>query len=405
MKQKEIKIYSLATTYPESPHSIKPKFVHLLNRELSKLGINVKAIVPHSKDTLTKETMEEVNVRRFRYLPSNYELSGISIPDEIRRSKFAKIKIMILIFNFLFFTIFESLKERPDILHGQWAFPAGYIAYVVSKIFRKKCVVSIHGAETPLLKKYKFICKQTINSLNKCSMIIVNSNYTKAEYIKMGVSEKKIIRINPIPNYVSHTDDKEILEKFRRKFTEKNSKIILFVGRLVERKGIEYLIKSIPETKTKNIHLIIAGGGILLKDLKNLINTLGLEDKITFFGSLSHEELGLLYDVSDVFVLPSIVDSRGETEGLGLVIVEAMESGLPVIASSVGGIVDVIKHEENGILVNQKDPSAIAEAIDKILSNNELTNKLIENSKKTVNKFQPSLIAKKHLEIFQRILQ
>jgi len=403
MNNNKLKIYSLATTYPESVTSTKPKFVHVLNKELAKLGVNVKVIVPHTKNSQSTEDMESVLIRRFKYLPENYELNDRSIPDEMKRSKFGRVKLALMIGIFFIFTYFECLKEKPDIIHGHWAFPGGYIAYVVSKLVGSKCVISIHGAETPLLKKSKFILKKTINSLNKAHAVIVNSDFTKNEYKKLGVKEDKMTKINPPPNFVQHTQDKELLEKFRRKFALDDSKIVLFVGRLVERKGVEYLIKAIPKIKTTQVHVIIAGGGWLMNDLKKLVTSLGLDNKISFFGPPTNEELGHLHDISDVFVVPSIVDSTGETEGLGLVIPEAMESGLPVIATAVGGIVDVVKNNENGILINQKDSGAITEAVDKILSNKDFADKLIQNSKKTVNEFLPSIIAKKHLELFQTI--
>jgi len=405
LNHKKIKLYSLATTYPESSSSTKPKFVHILNKELAKLGVYVKVIAPHSKGSLRSEMMDLVFVKRFRYLMSNNELNERSIPDEIRRSRFGKIKVSFMIFSFFVFTMVECLKEKPDIIHGQWAFPGGYIAYIVSKIFGSKCVVSIHGAETPLLKKYNFIRRLVINSLNKSSLVIVNSKYTKNEYVKMGVREDKINWINPPPNFVKHISNVEELRKFRQKFTADENKIILFVGRLVERKGVEYLIKSLAEIKTQKFHLMIAGNGWLLDDLVNLTNSLNLQDKVTFFDSPSHEELGKLYDMSDVFVCPSIIDSKGETEGVGLVIPEAMESGLPVIATSVGGIVDLIKNEENGILINQKSSTAIAQAIDRILNNKELTQKIVNNSKQTVLEFQPPKIAKKHFISYHNLLK
>lgn len=114
--------------------------------------------------------------------------------------------------------------------------------------------------------------------------------------------------------------------------------------------------------------------------------------------------MGLLHDISDVFVCPSIIDSHGETEALGLVIPEAMESKLPVIGTSVGGIPDMIKNEINGILVTQKDPKAIALAIDKILNNSEFTKKIIQNSHSTVEEFLPEIIAKKYLTLFEDIM-
>ena len=403
MDNNKLKICSLATTYPESVTSTKPKFVHVLNKEMAKLGVNIKVIVPHTKNSLRTQTMESVLIRRFKYLPENYELNERSIPDEMKRSKLGRVKVALMVCIFFIFTYFECLKEKPDIIHGHWAFPGGYIAYIVSKLVGSKCVISVHGAETPLLKKSKFILKKTIDSLNKSHAVIVNSDYTKNEYKKLGVKEDKMTRINPSPNFVQHTQDKELLKKFRRRFVTDDSKIVLFVGRLVERKGVEYLIKAIPKIKATQMHVIIAGGGWLMNDLKELAISLGLDNKVSFFGPPTNEELGYLHDISDVFVVPSIVDSMGETEGLGLVIPEVMESGLPVIATAVGGIVDVVKNNENGILINQKDSDAIAEAVDKILSNKDFAGKLIQNSKKTVNEFLPSLIAKKHLEIFQTI--
>ena len=403
MDGKKLKIYSLATTYPEALTSVKPKFVHVLNKELAQLGVDVKVIVPHTKGSLTTETMESVMIRRFKYLPEKFELNEQSIPDEMKRSKLGRLKVTFMIGIFFIFTYFECVKEKPDIIHGHWAFPGGYIAFLISKLVGSKCVISIHGAETPLLKKSKFILKKTINSLNKSHAVIVNSDYTKNEYKKLGVKEDKMTTINPPPNFVKHTQDKELLKKFRRSFVTDDSKIILFVGRLVERKGVEYLIKAVPKIKTSQVHVIIAGGGWLMNDLKELVSSLELDNKVTFFGPPTNEELGYLHDISDVFVIPSIVDSMGETEGLGLVIPEAMESGLPVIATSVGGIVDVVKNNNNGILINQKDSNAIAEAVDKIFSNKDFADKLIQNSKKTVSNFLPSLIAKKHLEIFQKI--
>jgi len=167
----------------------------------------------------------------------------------------------------------------------------------------------------------------------------------------MGVKERKIIIEKVIPNFLKHSENKKSLAEFRRKVTKPDNQIILFFGRLVERKGVEYLIQALNEMETKNVHLIIAGDGELLEKLRMLTKQLHLESKVTFFGRVTDQELALLQEISDIFVCPSIVDSRGMTEYLGLVIPEAMKAGLPVIATSVGGIVDTVKNEVNGLLV------------------------------------------------------
>ena len=135
MNKKSIKVYSLATTYPESLDSKKPKFVHLINKELAKFGFQVKTITPHSKNALVTEEMDSVLIRRFKFLPEKHELNYSSIPDEIRRTKFGYFKVMMMSLTFFWVTFFECLREKPDIIHAHWAFPCGVIAYFMSFFF------------------------------------------------------------------------------------------------------------------------------------------------------------------------------------------------------------------------------------------------------------------------------
>ena len=405
MRHNKINVLSLATSYPESKNPRTPKFVHEINKELVKLGVNVKTITIHRKTGLTKEVMDSVSIVRIRYLPEKYQFKFSSIPDEISKTKIGYLKVIIMTLFFFFHTLLECMKQKPDLIHAHWSLPCGYIAYLMSKIFKTKFVITIHGGEIPFLKKFSLIRNSLIKAMNKSVLVCANSNYSRNEFIKMGVNEKKIIKLNVPPNFVKHISDKKLLEDFRRELTIPSNKIILFSGRLVERKGIEYLIKAMKELRLDNVHLIISGGGTLRNELEKLTNTLELDDKITFFGRVSNEKLGWLHDISDVSVCPSIIDSQGNTEYLGLVIPEAMESGLPVIASSVGGIVDIVKNEVNGLLVPQKDSAAIANAIERIIKDEELAKKLVENSKATVSEFSPQRIAQKYYEIFQNCVE
>jgi len=391
---KKVFLYSLTTSYVESSTSERSHFVHVLNSELVNLGIKVKTITPHSKGSLEKEKRDGVIIKRFRYLPEKHQINSLPIPEAVN-SKTGIIKVILMTMNFFIFVLKECLKEQPDIFHGHWAFPSGYFAFIFSKIFRKKCFVTIHGSDIPLLKRFEFIRKIVVHSLNNSSLIIANSQYIKDGLINLGVKNNKIVIIRVPPDFVEHGQSVEELKEFKRNFSEDSSKIVLFVGRLVEVKGVEYLIKSLLELQSQKIHLIIVGNGVLMEKLQNLTKSLNLESKITFFGRANRKELGLLYGISDVFVCPSIIYPKGANDACPLVIPEAMEYGLPVIACTM------INNENNGLLVNEKDPHGIANGITKILSNKELKTRIIENSKKTVEEFSPSLIAKKHYEIFQ----
>ncbi len=396
MNKKKIKICVLTTIYPDSPTSEKHKFVHSLNKELVKLGINVRTITPHSKGCLRRESMDSVVIKRFKYLPEKYEIGFVNITELISTSKIGLTKGIMMFFGFFFSTLFECLKDKPDVIHGHWAFPGGYIAYLMSKIFKIKFIVTIHGLN--LFQKFKFLQGMVVNGLNQSSLIIANSSHTKKELIKMGVNENKIIKIYPAPNFVEPIKNLEELEKFRNQFASSSDKIILFVGRLDKVKGVEYLIKSIPEITKDKVHLIIVGEGLIKDQLENLAKQLGLEKKISFVGRISDKKLSLLHGISDIFVCPSIV------EPLGLVIPEAMESEIPVVATPVGGIPDIVKHEVNGLLVKEKDPSSIANAIDRIFSDKDLEKKIVMNAKETVKEFYPERTAKQHFDILQRLV-
>jgi glycosyltransferase involved in cell wall biosynthesis len=156
-----------------------------------------------------------------------------------------------------------------------------------------------------------------------------------------------------------------------------STKQLLFVGRLVERKGIPYLIEAVDIlAKQFPVHLSIVGSGPEENHLKELVRAGGLEQSITFHGRISQEELTRQYSRCDAFVLPAIVDSRGDTEGLGVVIIEGMSYRRPVVASGVGGIVDLVIDEQTGLRVPEKDSPALARAIARVLTDTDLAQRL-----------------------------
>jgi glycosyltransferase involved in cell wall biosynthesis len=169
---------------------------------------------------------------------------------------------------------------------------------------------------------------------------------------------------------------------------------ILFVGRHIERKGICYLIEAAKYLPRDKFEIRIVGVGDLTEKLKELAEQVdalapaGLRHdspaEIVFTGKLSPEELAKEYRTANVFTLPAIVDSKGDTEGLGVVLIEAMELGLPIVASNVGGIPDVVVDGESGILVPEKDPQALANAFKRLESEPGLVKQLLEGSRKRI---------------------
>ena len=378
-------------------------FVHTENKSLVKAGYRVKSITYHRPGTKKEETVNDVQIKRFRYLPDKFAIKS-SIQQEINKSRFGIVKALFMVAGFYLYTYFESRKEKPDLFLAHWAFPTGYIAYKMARIFKKKCVIEIHGSEVTQTKNSKFLQRLLIPAMNNCSLVIANSDYTKNEFIKMGVKEEKFVKIGNPPNYVKHDFDSEDLKEFRKKFADETTKILLFVGNLIELKGAEFAIRALTFIKENNVHLIIAGAGMLEKNLKELVKSLELESKVTFFGLASYEDMGRLHGISDVFVCPPIVDSKGFTENLPKTILEAMESGLPVVATNVGGLAEIVQDEKTGLLVEQKDSIGLAKALERILSDDILQKKMIENSKKIVESFSLEKLEKMYFETIEKVI-
>jgi glycosyltransferase involved in cell wall biosynthesis len=154
---------------------------------------------------------------------------------------------------------------------------------------------------------------------------------------------------------------------------------LLFSGRLIQRKGIHYLLRALPRVlEQRPVKLLITGDGDRRAEWEALARELGLSEQVEFLGFVSTERLAELYRSCDAYVHPAIFDDNNDTEGLGVVLVEALANRCPVVASAVGGIVDVIHHEETGLLVPEKDPGALAAAILRLLDDPALAARLGE---------------------------
>ena len=149
--------------------------------------------------------------------------------------------------------------------------------------------------------------------------------------------------------------------------------------------------------------LVIVGSGPLEKKLKQQASEKKAD--IVFYGSKSHEELKEIYASADVFVAPSITANDGDQEGFGLVLLEAMASGLPVVTSESGGITQFVFNNVNGLLVKEKDVKGLSENINKILEDEVLRKKIIENGYKTANEYDYKNIGLKYKNIIDKILK
>jgi glycosyltransferase involved in cell wall biosynthesis len=178
------------------------------------------------------------------------------------------------------------------------------------------------------------------------------------------------------------------------------------VGRLIQRKGYDYLLKSARILKDQGVpfELTIIGKGPEEENLRKLISELGLKKNVNLVDWIPQKELNIYYNRSEIFVLSSVTDWKKESEGLGLVLLEAMACKVPVVATRSGGPVDVVFHGKTGLLVPEKDAPALAFAIRRLLEDRDLGRKLAEEGYKFVyENFTPQTTAQKLKAIYQNM--
>lgn len=367
---------------------------------LKEKGVEVTVFAPSYKG-LRDQTVLGLEVKRYRYFLSRWEnlTHEETALVRLKRKPFYIFPAIFLVISSCVNIIKLCEKRKFDIIHVHWPFPLGIAGYLGAKVSKGKLVLKFYSAELAFALKgpfpFKKILKKILKSIiKKADLIVANSSYTK-NLLHNFYSE---IQAEVIPEGIS------VVPKASEK-KEENSKKILFVGRLVERKGVEYLIRAMPLVAEQlEVKLDIIGEGELRTKLEGLSNSLGLKDKVNFAGRVKEELLDKYYRDCDLFVLPAIVDHKGDTEGLGMVLVEALSYGKPVIASAVGGIVDIIKDQETGLLVPEKDEKALAQAIVSILKNPSRAKELVTAGYQHIKKyFDWDKIVDKTLTLYNRI--
>jgi len=362
-------------------------------------GLDVSVVTPNYHKIPKYEILDGIEVFRFSYfLPRKFQRLAYDagIPANLRRYKLAKLQVPLFIINFFLRALRQVYKA--DIIHVQWILN-GIVGIPLAKIFNKSIVISVRRV-VPSNKWMQRLIKYIVEHAD---YILFNSSYTKNELLKFATPKRHCI----IPStFDPDKFQKGVPGKLRKKIgLSDDTLIILYIGYLIEKKGVRYLINSIPEIvqKIKKVHIVIGGDGLEATSLKKQVSELGIENKVTFLGWVNHNDLPDYYCDADVFVLPSIIDSKGETETLGMVLVEAMASGTPVVGSNVGGIPDVITPEV-GLLTEPKNSKDIADKVISLLLNEEKRKTMGQSAKKwAIENFSWESVSQKYLKIYHEL--
>jgi glycosyltransferase involved in cell wall biosynthesis len=347
-----LQICVVVSTYPRHEQDYAVPWLRESICQLARRGHQVTVLAP-AFEGLTDHLIDGVPVMRFRYSPRRWErlTHEQGAPNRIRNPWY-----QLLGAPYLWMGCRAArrlaLRQRFDLVHVHWPFPHEPIGSAAARICAAPLVMTAHGAEFALARRKLWVAACLKRSLRKADLLIANSSDTAAQIRSLSHCEATVL---PFGSSVV-----PYLPRLRSAGPAR----VLFTGRLIQRKGVEYLLRAVPLVlHRRHVQFVITGDGDERHRLETLCNQLGIAHAVQFLGFVSNQRLTEEYARCDVWVNPAIVDDRGDTEGLGVGAIEAYAHNKPVVASNVGGIPDVVIHEKTGLLVPEKDPRALASAI------------------------------------------
>ncbi|MFB0509049.1 MAG: glycosyltransferase family 4 protein, partial [bacterium] len=312
-----MKVLYVVTAFPRFEGDVITPWLVETIRRLQDQDIRVD-VFTSAYQGLKQNWVHGINVYRFRYFFRQWEklTHDETVPDRLRKGILNKLLVVSYLFCGTIGIIRHCTKNKYDVIHCHWPFPHIIFGYAASRFGKSKLISSFYGVELRWVKSKLPIFKPLLKfAIKKSDAVTAISSYTAKEVKEITPADIAII---PFGAAITISDQRVSMIK------EKATKDILFVGRLVERKGVRYLIEAFDIITQKTpAKLTIVGTGSEMKNLEELTISKGLQDKIIFAGAIGAPQLEEFYRNCDVFVLPAITDSKGDTEGLGVVLLEA----------------------------------------------------------------------------------
>jgi glycosyltransferase involved in cell wall biosynthesis len=290
-----------------------------------------------------------------------------------------------------FFLKALKLARKVDVICSHWLLPCGLIGALISRLMWKPHIAVEHSGALHLLARMR--CGGDLARF-------IASNSHRIITVSSGLREKLISICPEVEDKVEVLPMGTHANCGSKLGVSASGRTALFLGRLVEIKGVGVLIRAAREVG--GLQLMIAGDGPQKKALEQLAHQLSVDAR--FLGRVGVDEKIRLLSVCDVVVIPSLVLSDGRTEGMPVVCLEAMAAGRPVIASRVGGLSELIVHGHNGLLFTPGDHRMLAGFLKQVLDNASLREKLSANARATAAKYDWSLLKSRYVEVIKSCL-
>jgi glycosyltransferase involved in cell wall biosynthesis len=397
---KKSSILVLTSSFPRWSNDTDPPFVYQLARKLSDY-FDITVLAPHCNGARKYEKLDNLDVVRFKYFFTKYQKLAYQggILSNLKHNSVLYLQIPFFILFELASLLHLIARLKPNVIHAHWVIPQTLIAVIACRMVRcaPKIICTAHGADVYGLKGrlFKKIKQFVFKNIDVCTVV---SNALRKEVLRLA---EGTLPIHVMPMGVNLTD------VFTQSQNPPRRNQLLFVGRLVEKKGVRYLLEAMPKIieNIPDATLQVIGDGHNKSDHIRYVNENNLGSSVIFHGAVNNTELPQFYQASEILVFPSIVAKDGDQEGLGLVPVEAMGCGCGIIATDLDAIKDVVQDKINGLIIPQRSSEAITAAVLQLLQNRSLLRQYRRAGRQyAIHRFDWKVVAEGYKKVIQHMI-
>ena len=384
-----MRVLFLAHSYPRFATDPVGSFVLRLAVALREAGIEVRVIAPSAEGLAGREEYEGIVVDRFRYAPRSLETLAYS--GTMRNQVSASWSSRIALGSFLGADLWKAFRARrafrADLVHAHWWFPSGLVGTLISGWWGVPLVTTMHGSDVRVAGSSAVATRMFRRVITRSRAVTTVSSWLAAETRALVPDAHPVVAPMPIKPDLFHPGG------------SREAARLLFVGKLNQQKGIEHLLRALAVMRARPMVDVVVGVGSAPEDIGGLAQSLGVADQLRWLPLLTQAKLAEYYRSCTALVMPAV------EEGLGLVAAEALLCETPVIAFASGGLTDLIRDGETGVLVPTGDVTALARATDDVLSRPDRGAALgIAGRRATLATFGPQAVAGRYAAIYREAL-
>ena len=376
-------------SFPRDDGDAAGSFILRLARALTGEGVNVRVVAPGATGLTAHESIDGVEVQRFRYAPRRYETLayGGNMAEQVRDTWSARFTLVGFLGAEFQAGVHAKREFNPDLVHAHWWFPNGLAATWVARMAGIPLVTTLHGTDVRMARNISVSRPAFRHVMQHSAAVTAVSRWLSAEAQSVVSMQPPIVAPMPVAT--------DLFEPAARGVRQRR---LLFVGRLMPQKGLDLLLEALAQLPG-DVGLDIVGDGPDRAVLATRTASLGLTERVAFHGAVKQPALPAFYQRALALVVPSA------EEGLGLVAVEAQLCETPVVAFDSGGLPDVVQHDRTGILVRERSAAALAAAIRSMLERDDLGAALGAAGRlHALATFAPESVARTYADIYRSVI-